>query len=84
MVEIGLFVIGTFFTIIGWYLKQINENLTMIRKDFEEHRLEDAKTYATKSEVEALKKDILERLHPVGEQLRHIEEFLRKDVKLGH
>lgn len=84
MLEIAFYIISGFITIIGFYIKRAYDKMDALEKDLIEHKLEDAKLYATRNEINKVADDIKELIAPIAQKLSSIEEFLRDSRKNSH
>lgn len=76
--EIILFVIGTLFSIIGFFLREQHGRLTKVETGLQDHRVEDAKNLVSRGELQTLKDDIRGMLSPIHVKIGEIEKFLRE------
>jgi hypothetical protein len=84
MLEIAIYVMGLFISITGFYIKRVYDKMDALEQDLINHKLEDAKIYATRNEISKVADDIKDLITPIAQKLASIEEFLRSGGKNTH
>lgn len=75
--EIILFTIGTLFSVIGFFLKDLHGRLDKVETGLQNHRVEDAQNLASRNEIQILRDDIRGMLSPLHNKIDGLETFLR-------
>lgn len=77
LTEILLFVGGSLFSIIGFFLREQHGRLNKVEEGLQNHRVEDAQNLVSRQEISALRDDIRGMISPIHSKIENIENFLR-------
>lgn len=84
LITITLFILGTMSSIIGFYIKGLYGRVEALEQDMTNHRVEDAKEFVRKTDLQILKEDIKEIIAPLNSKMENIETHLRNGSKTSH
>ncbi len=77
-----LFLVGTLFSIIGFFLRDLHRRLCGVETGLQDHRVEDAKNLVPRTEMQTLmvelKEDIRGMLSPIHQKVNSMEQHLRE------
>lgn len=80
--EIILFVIGTLFSVIGFFLRDLHARLANVETGLQNHRVEDAKDLVPRVELlaltQTLRDDIRGMISPLNTKVENIDNYLRE------
>lgn len=79
--EIMIFIGGTSFSIIGFFLRDLHARLSRVETGLQEHRVDAAQNLVNRSEIHILRDDIRGMLSPINSKIESIENFLRDGRK---
>lgn len=82
--EIVLFIVGTLFSVVGFFLRDLHSRLSRVEAGLQEHRVDTAQNLVNRSEIKILRDDIRGMLAPINVKIDSIENFLRDSSKSHH
>lgn len=77
ILNVVLFILGGVASVAGFYIRGLYSRVDALEKDMVYHRVEDAKEFVRKSDMQILKEDIKELISPLSTKLGEIEKHLR-------
>ena len=77
ILNVILFILGGVASVAGFYIRGLYGRVDALERDMVDHRVEDAKEFVSKTDMQILKEDIRELISPLSTKLGEIEKHLR-------